>query len=761
MTKNLPAMPAPITTADANEHSGAELTTADGRSLPLVAATLRGDARGGIARLVLEQTFENRHDDTLHVTYRMPLPADGAVSGYAFQIGDRRIVGSIDKKRAARERFERAIVEGHTAALLEQDRADIFTQKLGNIGPRESIVATITIDQRLTWLPEGEWELRFPTVIGPRYIGADDTAADVAATAIQVELTTTTKKPGVSIELAIHDSLTGRASSPSHSIEAAPTTNLRGPVSHETKVVLKKAAKLDRDIVVRWPVASNQVGVSVHHARTSGDLAYGLVTIVPPQPSSGHAVLPRDLIVLLDTSGSMDGVPLELAKVVVAHVIESLDDGDRLELIEFSNEPNRYTKEPIAATEKAKRAAIAWVRSREANGGTEMRRAVVEAMKSLRPYSQRQVVVVTDGYIGGEDQLVKMLGNNLPESCRLHVLAVGAAVNRSLATSLARVGRGCEVIVGPGEDPERGAKRLVDKTKQPVLTNLTIEGTAVIDHVPANLPDVFAKSPLVAAIALSETGGTVTVRGQLATGPWEQTVRVPALRKHEGDPAIVALYARERVADLDAQWGENHDSEIESVGLAYQIATRMTSWIAVDMSRKVTGPSRHENMPQELPFGTRAESFGLRAQMSTLALGDSFAPMLLETESDADEVAEEAVDRRLSTRAGGYPAGPSGQKSRRKAGVFGSVAKKESEPSAPAEKQLAQENRPVLPSDDQRAAKKPAPMPQSMSYTPAEMGKIADILQAQPAKAATRSKTWLVWLFVLAVLAALLAWWLV
>jgi Ca-activated chloride channel family protein len=160
--------------------AGAEVTTGDGRSLPLVAAKLSGTAQGGIARLVLEQRFENPYAETLHVTYRMPLPADGAVSGYAFVLAGRTIIGRVQRKQEARERFVRAIAAGHTAALLEQERADIFTQSIGNLPAREALIARITIDQKLAWLPEGEWELRFPTVIGPRYVAATDTPAEAA-----------------------------------------------------------------------------------------------------------------------------------------------------------------------------------------------------------------------------------------------------------------------------------------------------------------------------------------------------------------------------------------------------------------------------------------------------------------------------------------------------------------------------------------------------------------------------------------------------
>jgi len=606
-----------LPTTPEGASSGAELVTSDGRSLALVSATLRGEAQGGIARLVLEQRFENTYDENLRVTYRMPLPADGAVSGYGFEIGERVITGVVDRKQSARERFERAIVEGKTAALLEQDRADIFTQQIGNIPPHEAVIAKITIDQRLAWLPEGEWELRFPTVIGPRYIGSADTASDVRATHVKV-----TDQPlavEIKIELAIRDAIVAGAkpNSPSHALEKRA----------DGVIELKTGARLDRDIVVRWPVATPTVGLALAAARPpegrAGNDAYGLVTIVPPARDAKATPVARDLLVLLDTSGSMGGGPLDKAKQVVAMMIDSLGEGDRLELIEFSNEPRHYKHEPIAATPRAKQDAIKWVRSRTADGGTEMRAAVIEALTSLRIGAQRQVVVVTDGYVGGERQILEVLHRSLPKSCRLHVLGVGAAVNRSLATSLSRAGRGAEVLVGIDEDAERAAKRLLDRTARPMLTNVEIAGSALLRHAPEHIPDVFEGAPLVAALALRAEGGELVVRGQLASGTWEQTIAVPAKRAGEGNQAIVALYGRERVADVEThQMFDSVDGEIEDLGLMFQIATRMTSWVAVDDSRRVTGPTRSQLIPQELPYGTKASAFGLRGSQGPMLAGE-------------------------------------------------------------------------------------------------------------------------------------------
>jgi Ca-activated chloride channel homolog len=644
--------------------SGAELVTSDGRALALVGAHLRGEARGGLARLVLEQRFENASDEDLRVTYRMPIPADGAVSGYAFVIGERTITGVVDRKRAARARFEQAIIEGRTAALLEQERADIFTQQIGNISPRTTVIARITIDQRLTWLPEGEWELRFPTVIGPRYIGAKDTADDVRATHVKVSDRPLIAR--IQLEIAIGDAIAGgaRPSSPSHAIAWRD----------DRTVELAEGARLDRDLVVRWAVARPEVGLSLATARPSqghGDDAYALLTIVPPAKAAHATPVPRDLIVLLDTSGSMDGGPLDKAKQVVAMMIDSLDERDRLELIEFSSEPRRWRDEPLVATARVKHDAIQWVRSRRADGGTEMRAAVIEALTTLRVGAQRQVVVVTDGYVGGEHQILEALNRRLPRSCRLHVLGVGSAVNRSIASALARAGRGAEVIVGLDEDAERGARRLLDRTRAPMLTNVELTGGALLRHAPAQVPDVFAGAPLVAALAVRASGGELIVRGQLAHDTWEQRIAVPAQRPGDGNQAIVALYGRERVADveatamfrsIDATGGAAPrptggagvaptplrlapliDGEIEDLGLTFQIATRLTSWVAIDEIRRATGPVRDDLIPQELPYGTSAAAFGLRrAAMTETRAGGIAMPAMASLASYAPTLADDA-----------------------------------------------------------------------------------------------------------------------
>jgi Ca-activated chloride channel family protein len=619
-------------TAAPDESSGGILVATDGRSLPLQGTSLKVEAQGGIARTVLEQRFENPYDDPLAVTYLLPLPHDGAVSAFAFRIGERRIVGEVDRRSAARERFEQALVEGRSAALVEQERASLFTQEIGNIPPRAAVVAEITLDQRLAWLAEGAWEYRFPTTVASRYQGGPGRVADSAR--LNVPVADGPIGPRLTLALSVRDApAQGRSpESPSHALHFTQASGLlRASMRDES------GAPLDRDLVVRWPVAAQAVGLSLSTARPDASKpharhAYGLLTLVPPRSEAGLASVPRDLIVLLDTSGSMGGEPLDQARRVVSALIDTLGPQDRLELIEFSNAPRRWRKKAAEASLANRKAALEWLAALEAGGGTEMRSGVYEALAALREGAQRQVVLVTDGLIGFESEVLRTILEKLPFGSRLHAVGVGSAVNRSLTGPAARAGHGVEVVIGLGEDPERAAMRLSSRTAEPLVTELEIRGSALVECAPARLPDLFGGAPAIVALALSPEGGRLEVTGRTARGRFEQTLQVRPVPGGEGSPAAIALFGREKVEDLEmrAAAGEagEHDGAIERLGLEFQIATRLTSWIAVSDRVDVdpTRPTRREKMPHALPYGMSAEGLGLRPAVAGMApMGQAIA----------------------------------------------------------------------------------------------------------------------------------------
>jgi Ca-activated chloride channel family protein len=462
-------------------------------------------------------------------------------------------------------------------------------------------------------------------------MGATGRVAD--AKRIAVDMTEETLPARAQLSLAIADEL-APGSTPESSSHSILSERDRG----ETAVQLADdGAALDRDVVVRWQAAGDAVKTTLAQARPAtgdkhADHGYGLLTLLPPlghQPSDEVA---RDVIVLIDTSGSMHGEPIEQARRVSLALIDTLGARDSLTMIEFSMQPRRWRDKPSRATDAAKADAAKWLKELRASGGTEMHSAIIAALDSMRGDAQRQVVLISDGLIGFEDEIVGAVLERCPNGSRVHCVGVGSAVNRSLTGAASRAGRGYEAIVGIGEDPERIAQRLVARTAAPIVVDLELSGSALSEHAPMKLPDLFGGSPALISLKLDPRGGELCVRGLTPKGPWECQLQVAPMSEGEGDPAVTALYGREAVADLEMlrATGRDVDERVTALGLSFQIATRLTSWVAVSSEVTVdpSKPTRRETMPHQLPHGMSVEGLGLRAAQPPLMRSLSLsAPM--------------------------------------------------------------------------------------------------------------------------------------
>lgn len=659
-------MPTPALQPAATQPTCGQLVTLDGLALPLTATALSVTAGGGLARTHLRQRFSNPHAEPLTVTYQLPLPADGAVVAFAFMLGDRRIVGDIDGRDAARDRFDQALADGHAAALLEQDRSSLFHQAIGNIPPGAEVTAELTIDQPLAFHASA-WEYRFPTTVAPRYLGGEGRIGDaerIATIATQDPL-----PPRLQLDLTVADRLAAGAAptSPSHALCSV------GGDDRHIGLAGEAGAHLDRDVVVRWRVGDPEVGADLVTARPAsaqphGDVAYGLLTLVPPLQVARS--LPRDLTVLLDTSGSMRGEPLQQAKAVVAALIESLGDDDRLQLLEFSDAPRRWQRRPVQASPASRQRALQWLAGLEAGGGTEMHAAVLESLQSLRPAAQSQVLLVSDGLIGFEQEIVQALLQRLPRNCRFHVLGVGSAPNRSLAAASARAGRGIEALVGLGENAAAAAARLVAGMRAPVVVDLQLSGPALLGCAPQQPPDLFAGAPTRLSLRLSPAGGELLVRGITTDGAFERRLSVPPTPAASGRCEIVTRCGRELVEDLEMRIAAGGDvagleQQIETLGLRFRLATRFTSWVAVSSEPDVDprAPTRRQALPHELPYGMSVEHLGLRQPLMAAPCKSLMpsTPSMQAMDLCAEAAAPAPIAR--SKRRSGWPIGgraPSG-----------------------------------------------------------------------------------------------------
>ncbi|NCG18142.1 MAG: VWA domain-containing protein [Rhodobacterales bacterium] len=597
-------MPNPLPT-QSTPNTGCQLVAADGRELALSHVHLEATAGQGLACTIVRQTFHNPWSEPLQLHYLLPLPADGAVIDFAFTIGERRITGKVAEKQSARQQFEQAILEGRTAALLEQDRPNLFTQELGNVPPGVSIPAEITIEHPLNWSVDS-WQYRFPTVVAPRFHG--NRTPD--ASRISVDVLDGPAPARATLQLTLQETPTAPPCSSTHAIDVQDST-----------VSLGAGVALDRDIAVSWKVGSAQPGTSIRVCRPSEDAtAYAQLTLIPAQPDFQVAVA-RDLILLLDTSGSMGGRPLQQLKDLCRAMIQSLTDRDRLEMISFSSRTSPWKSGPVSMSAANRAAALSWLESQQAGGGTHMHTAILEAITPLRSDAQRQVVLVSDGLIGFEHEIIGTVLNKLPSGSRVHAVGVGSGVNRGLMTPLARAGAGVEVVLGLDESVDKAKQTLLRRTTAPLITELQVSGAALVGQGLRSV-DVYAGSPSRLSLAVQASGGTLTLTGRTATGPWQTTVNVPPTAPGEGRRGIATRWARDAVADLELQraagQSEGVDAAITALGLQHRIATRLTSWLAV--SDEVTvdpgAPIRKVDVPQALPYGMSAQGVGLRTTSS-------------------------------------------------------------------------------------------------------------------------------------------------
>ncbi|MHC4210718.1 MAG: VIT domain-containing protein [Planctomycetota bacterium] len=597
----------------------ARLVSVDGREFPLEAAAITARAEGGLAESRLVQTYSNPHAEPLEVLYTMPLPADGAVVGYTITLGDRVITGEIERLQEAREAYQRALEEGRTAGLLEQVRGDTFTQKLGSLPAGATAKVEIRVLHPLAFRPATDdgaasWEYRFPTVVGVRYQGAPGRVPDAA----DFELDRADES-GTPVRLELDLMLADGApealdpQSPTHGIRVASA-------DHGSRVKFDEGAPLDRDLVVSWRATTHEVGVRLIEGPglPGDDGRYALLTVTPP--TRPEATMPRDLTILIDASGSMMGQPLESAKDVVRALLGSLEPRDRFEMLAFADGVAELVKGPVAASPANVRRAMDRLDELQAGGCTEMGRAIIWSLKPLRPDAQRQVIMLTDGQVTFENEVIGAILQRLKAGCRIHAVGIGSAPNRSLTRGVARAGRGEELLVTDARDASASAGRLLRATVGPVLTDLAIGGTACRSVAPARSRDVLAGQPLVVAVELEPEGGTVEIRGRLAGSreDWVRTLDVSQPQSASPLP-IGALFGREAVEDqetalaADPRAADSIENAIETLGLRHRITTRRTSLVAICEEPTVDpgAARRRHRLEVELPAGVSAEGVGL------------------------------------------------------------------------------------------------------------------------------------------------------
>ena len=587
-------------------------------AVPLLATDVEIRVSGMVARAAVRQRFRNPHPEWYEGIYVFPLPENAAVDRLRMRIGDRIVEGEIRERQAAKAAYERAKQSGQRATLLEQERPNIFTSSVANIGPGEEIEVELEYQQRLRY-EQGRYSLRFPMVVGPRYIPGMPVAGLVgtgwASGTDQVpdapRITPPVLRPGADVVLnPVRLRVELEAGVPLAAVESAyHPVRVRETSRSRREVVLEGETYASRDFELAWTVAPDRAPRVALFTERKGERHYGLLMVMPPAGERVSASLPREVIFVIDTSGSMHGASILQAKEALELAVRRLGPRDRFNVIEFNSAASTLFADARAVTPETTAIAVRWIRALKAQGGTEMAAAVKLALNAKEsPDRVRQVIFLTDGAVGNEDALFRLITERLGDS-RLFTVGIGSAPNSHFMTKAAQTGRGTFTYIGkPGEVKEK-MTGLFAKLESPVLKNVRVEwpGGAQVESWPKRLPDLYLGEPVVVTAALARAEGEIIVSGMLGEAPWRAAVPVSAAAEGSG---LGVLWARDKIAALMDGLRENAPepevrAAVVDLALTHHLVTKYTSLVAVDRApaRPDGAALKEAALPTNLPDG--------------------------------------------------------------------------------------------------------------------------------------------------------------
>ncbi len=600
--------------------------TATQKVFPLKQTEVKAKIAGNISRVEVVQKFENPFPESLEAVYVFPLPDEAAVDDMEIKIGDRIIKADIKRRDEALEIYQKARQEGRTAGLLEQERDNVFTQSLANVKPGEKIEVKIRYTESLKFVG-GDYEFVFPTVVGPRYISRNTTDADRINPPVLHPGTRSGQDIAISVEIDAGVAI-GDVRSTSHQI----TTNRSGNI---VRVQLANADTIpNKDLILRYRVAgeNTQATVLTQSDQRGGHFA---TYLIPALNYKTNEIVPKEVVFLMDTSGSQQGEPLVKSQELMRRFIQGLNPNDTFTIIDFANTTQALSTTPLANTAANRQSAINYIAKLQANGGTELLNGIQAVMNfpATKAGMLRSIVLITDGYIGNEKEVLALVQQTLKPGNRLYSFGVGGSVNRFLLNRLAQVGRGTSQVIRQDEPSAEAAEKFFRQINSPVLTNIQIswEGIGEKPEIyPIAPPDLFASQPLVLFGKKSDrTNGQLRIRGTLAGGKaYEQVLSVnfaqsggrqrestsvAASATDVGNPAVAQLWGRSRIQDLMNQmFGGETKSLVESVtntALTYRLLSEYTAFVAVSSEVRVEpdGTRRRVEVPVEVPQGVRYE----------------------------------------------------------------------------------------------------------------------------------------------------------
>jgi Ca-activated chloride channel family protein len=559
--------------ANAEEHAGLLLKTgANGTFAPVEAVSTEVSIHvtGPVVRTTVRQTFRNTTGRCVEGVYVFPLPEMSAVDSFSMTIGTRVITGEIREKQEAKREYQKARNEGRKAALIEQHRPNVFTTSVASLLPDEE--ATIEIEyQEAARYENGEYRLRFPMVVAPRYkprgtpyslIGSGG-RPQAAPTTISVDL-----QPGYSL--------------------AGVSSNyqlMQQTLGNEHYQLAVNDIDTSRDFELVWRPDLGSTPEATVLTEKIGDQTFALVLITPPAQSA--VAVPRETVFIIDSSGSMQGASMEQARQALLLAIDNLRSGDRFNVIDFDDQARALFPESRIVDETTIEEARDFVQRLDANGGTEMLNALRLALPGQQqlPGTVRQVIFMTDGQVGNEQELFTYIHSTLGDS-RLFTVGIGSAPNSHFMRNAARFGRGTFTYIGESEQVKERMGELFEKLSSPAMTSIELQvDDPTAEMWPARVPDLYTGEPLVVAVRVVDPSVAIALRGRIGSETWSRELHLPPPGGE--DAGIARLWARQKIESAMDRLSEGVDptvvrAQVVDIALRHHLVSQYTSLVAVD-----------------------------------------------------------------------------------------------------------------------------------------------------------------------------------
>ena len=674
----------PQTTASAQDGftSGA-LTVVDSTGkakaiCPLKHTDVKAEISGFISRVVVTQQFENPFKEKIEAVYTFPLPQNAAVDDMTMIVGERTIRGKILPREEAQAVYDAAKSSGKVASLLDQERPNIFTQSVANILPGNEIKITISYVETLSYV-NGAYEFVFPMVVGPRYVPGSPTgqtqgngfAPDTNRVPDASRITPNSPPPAmrsghdISLDVTLDAGLIlDDIDSKTHVIDIERTD------THSARLHLRDGATIpNKDFVLRYDVAGRviQDALLTHRSDKGG---YFTLILQPPDRVTAEDVRPKELVFVLDTSGSMQGFPIEKAKETMKLALDSLYSSDTFNLITFAGDTEILFSKPMPATRANLNKAQAFLNSRSGSGGTEMMTAIKAALEPSDDQSHIRIVCfMTDGYVGNDMEIISEVQKH--PNARVFSFGIGGSVNRFLLDKMAEAGRGEVEYVDLNDDGSAAARRFHERVRNPLLTDISIDwnNLPVADVYPQRIPDLFAAKPLILTGRFTSAGrGTIRLKGKMGGSDFVREIPVELPETMALHDVLAPLWARARVDNLmnedyaGAQSGNMRTDlkdTITQLGIEYRLMTQFTSFVAVEeMVVTDGGQPRRIDVPVEVPQGMK--SITDLEEYKTVASPKTMSFMLGRASSKRRVIGSAGVISGSETNSGGGAGGGGG-----------------------------------------------------------------------------------------------------